>query len=68
MRQPYEIVDELSKNELYFAITFNNELLKIGPNQLLGLQHLNKDEWEKDEKLFNAFNAATELRPPQSGL
>ncbi len=64
-RRPYEVVDELGKNELYFAVTFNNELIKIAPAQLLNLQHLSKEQWEKDETRTNTFNAAREMKSPR---
>jgi hypothetical protein len=61
-RKPYDLVDELSNDELNFAINFNGKLMKVPSNLVLGLHHCSTEEWDNNTNLTNIFNAKKALK------
>lgn len=60
-RVPYELVPESKDGRLSFAISFNNELIRIDPKRITTLASFTKEEWQNTERVVNLFNAATNL-------
>jgi|SRR3989304_1654720 len=60
-RVPYELVPESKDGQLSFAVSFNNELVKINPKQITSLVSFTKDEWENNDRIASLFNATANL-------
>ncbi len=61
-RVPYELVAEVEKDKLNFAVILNNELIKIKPQLITQLVSFSKEEWANDEKVISIFNATKSLK------
>ena len=60
-RVPYELVPETKNGQLSFAVSFNNELIKINPKQITSLVSFTKDEWEDNDRVSSLLNATANL-------
>lgn len=68
-RQPHHLVDEIAKDELNFAITFNNELIKIPSVKILDLYHCSQDEWVNNGgSIVSIYNAGKAWRKTRSSV
>jgi hypothetical protein len=61
-RVPFELVEQVDKGLLHFAILFNNELIPVDTNLIYNLQQTNQEDWKNQEKMVPLFNGISNLK------
>lgn len=60
-RVPSEVVPEAYNGKLNFALSFDNELIKVHPKKTTTLVSFTKEEWENSDRVLSIYNATTNL-------
>ena len=60
-RVPGQLVPESQDGRLSFAVSFNNQLIKINPKLITQLVSFSKEEWEDSNKVDSLFFATANL-------